>query len=139
MICTFCLLDCNYFDNVYAHKRTIDKAAKFYTLPKRCEQFNNDAWLLKIVAMIDYTSLTADNTESKINELCRTAVNPLDNIDDANKDYQMAHTAAVCVYPSRVSEAKQILKVIDADAVVEIAAGKNHFIEIFSNPFQFNV
>lgn len=112
------------------HKSTIEKAAKFYTLPRRCKHFDTHAWLLKIVAMIDYTSLTADNTESKIKELCVTAVNPLDNIDSADEDYQKSHTAAVCLYPSRVSEAKQILGVIDIDGVVGIAAGKIHLIEM---------
>ncbi|MBK7818839.1 MAG: deoxyribose-phosphate aldolase [Sphingobacteriaceae bacterium] len=54
--------------------------------------------------MIDLTTLEGKDTEGKVIQLCQKALHVSDNIPD------LPTVAAVCVYPTHVSTAKQILK-----------------------------
>jgi deoxyribose-phosphate aldolase len=54
--------------------------------------------------MIDLTTLEGKDTEGKVIQLCQKALHVADHIPD------LPTVAAVCVYPTHVSTAKQILK-----------------------------
>ena len=68
-----------------------------------------------ILVVIDLTTLEGSDNKQKINELCHTAINFK---DDAR---HIPSTAAVCVYPPFVAQAKQLLK--DTDIHVASVAG----------------
>lgn len=92
-------------------------------LPKKQWQA---AWLLKAVSCIDLTTLSGDDTPSNVQRLCLKALQPIRN--DLLRDMDMHHTglttAAVCVYPSRVSDAVKTLKAANSSLpVASVATG----------------
>lgn len=60
-----------------------------------------------ILGVIDLTTLEGSDNKQKINELCHTAINFKDEAR------HIPSTAAVCVYPPFVAQAKQLLKGTD--------------------------
>ena len=60
-----------------------------------------------VLSVIDLTTLEGSDNKQKINELCQTAIN------FKNKERHIPSTAAVCVYPPFVAQAKQLLKGTD--------------------------
>src|SRR5712691_8561215 len=55
------------------------------------------------ISMIDLTTLEGKDSEGKVRQLCQKAMRPLPG------DPTVPHVAAVCVYPSLVSIAKDAL------------------------------
>ena len=55
------------------------------------------------ISMLDLTTLEGKDSEGKVRQLCRKAVQPLPG------DPTVPHVAAVCVYPNLVPVAKQAL------------------------------
>ncbi|XP_033325903.1 deoxyribose-phosphate aldolase [Megalopta genalis] len=66
-------------------------------------------WLMKAIGFIDLTTLGGDDTPIKVKAVCEKAVNPL------GKHIDSLHTAAVCVYPMRLSDAVAALADLDKD------------------------
>lgn len=60
-----------------------------------------------VLSVIDLTTLEGSDNTQKINELCQTAINFKDEAR------HIPSTAAVCVYPPFVAQAKQLLKGTD--------------------------
>ena len=60
-----------------------------------------------VLGVIDLTTLEGSDNAQKINELCQTAINFKDEAR------HIPSTAAVCVYPPFVAQAKQLLKGTD--------------------------
>lgn len=111
-------IDSKFLQNVHINDHAIERTATFYAT---CRKVDDELkWARNIVQMIDYTTLTCDNTESSIKYHCIRAVHPL---PDYLFDEKELRTAAVCVYPSRVPEAASILNKIDHDRDIQIAAG----------------
>lgn len=66
--------------------------------------------LLDLVAMIDLTTLSGDDTPDRVRTLVDRAVNPLgpetwETLVDSHGHLKNMHCAAVCVYPARVLDA----------------------------------
>ncbi|KAF7992708.1 hypothetical protein HCN44_005052 [Aphidius gifuensis] len=61
--------------------------------------------LRKSIGHIDLTSLNLDDTTETIEKLCSKAINPL-NLEERSDNI---HTAAVCVYPARATDAINFL------------------------------
>jgi len=82
------------------------------------------AWLLRIVELIDLTTLSGDDTAANVNRLCFKAMTPVqqDLIEDFKVGNKNITTGAVCVYPSRVAEAVSYLKGSGVP-VASVAAG----------------
>jgi deoxyribose-phosphate aldolase len=55
------------------------------------------------VSMIDLTTLEGKDSKGKVHAMCRKAVKPMENDDF------IPHVAAVCVYPSMIKYAKEIV------------------------------
>jgi deoxyribose-phosphate aldolase len=55
------------------------------------------------VSMIDLTTLEGKDSKGKVHAMCRKAIKPLE------KDDSIPHVAAVCVYPSLIKFAKEIV------------------------------
>lgn len=110
--------DGKFLDNVHINDHAIEKAANFYAT---CRKVDDELrWAKNIVGMIDYTTLTCDNTESTIKSHCIKAVHPMPGYAC---DVQGLRTAAVCVYPSQLVDAASILERIDHGRHIQIAAG----------------
>lgn len=56
------------------------------------------------VSMIDLTTLEGKDSRGKVHAMCRKAIMPMEG------DGSIPHVAAVCVYPSLIKYAKEILK-----------------------------
>jgi deoxyribose-phosphate aldolase len=76
--------------------------------------------------------LAGDDTKSNVQRLCVRAAFPFSDAtlatvcDDDLKS--QVHTAAVCVYPSRVKDAYEALKQLNKIGKIQIAAGKRQQI-----------
>ncbi|KYN05784.1 PREDICTED: deoxyribose-phosphate aldolase [Cyphomyrmex costatus] len=81
---------------------------------------NKIAWLLKAITFIDLTSLNNDDTSSVLEQLCENAANPIKNLPF--KWNNPLHTAAVCVYPSKVKDVKTTLKKLKKTDIIRIAS-----------------
>ncbi|XP_020278042.1 deoxyribose-phosphate aldolase isoform X2 [Pseudomyrmex gracilis] len=81
---------------------------------------NKTAWLLKAINFIDLTTLSGDDTENNIEDLCKKATKPMNDIPiDWDKPL---HTAAVCVYPSRVPDVINALKKLEKTNMIKVAS-----------------
>lgn len=94
-----------------------------FRLPKKQWQA---AWLLRAVSCIDLTTLSGDDTPSNVQRLCLKALQPIrgDLLRDMDMQNAGLTTAAVCVYPSRVSDAVKTLKAANSSLpVASVATG----------------
>ncbi|XP_060560569.1 deoxyribose-phosphate aldolase-like [Ruditapes philippinarum] len=94
--------------NLPATKRRAEQLGLRRTVKKQWQA----AWELRAVSCIDLTTLAGDDTLANVNRLCFKAKNPVR--PDLLKAMDMADAGltvgAVCVYPSRVSDAINSLK-----------------------------
>ncbi|XP_043269677.1 deoxyribose-phosphate aldolase [Venturia canescens] len=89
---------------------------------------NKIAWLLKAITCIDLTTLGGDDTETNVKTLCMKAVKPIKLPFEWPKPI---HTAAICVYPTKIKFAIDALKVLESNVpcyedgikVASVAAG----------------
>lgn len=79
-------------------------------------------WALKALAFTDLTTLNGNDTPAVVDDLCQKAVNPFTADELKAIGVSDLHTAAVCVYPSRVADAKAALTKLNALAKVHIAS-----------------
>lgn len=78
------------------------------------------------MTLTDLTTLAGDDTQSNVSRLCHRAAFPFP-LHLLNKSIDKSliediHTAAVCVYPSRVADAFETFKQLNKEDVVPIAA-----------------
>lgn len=104
----------------------IEKAASYYSTYGQLNYVETIVWAFKALQLIDLTTLSGDDTSSNVRRLCIRAAYPftdeeLKNIEEDVR--QKIHTAAVCVYPSRVSDAFKARSSINFDSKIQIAAG----------------
>lgn len=82
-----------------------------------------------MLSLIDLTTLAGDDTRSNVQRLCQQAAHPLASemqqqirsLSAQSATLQL-HTAAVCVYPSRVADAYQMLERMSCTERIQIAA-----------------
>lgn len=106
----------------------IDETAINEKVQKICEQVDKISGqdkinlLFKIIGFIDLTTLSGDDTPAKVEKLCEKAVHPVPTSLNKNKS---THTAAVCVYPSRIPDAIAALQKLSAAnvSVASVAGG----------------
>lgn len=90
-------------------------------------------WALKVLSLIDLTTLAGDDTRSNVQRLCQQAAHPFapdvaqhigqqQSPSSPAAASQSLHTAAVCVYPSRVADAHQMLERMSCTERIQIAA-----------------
>ncbi|XP_012531305.1 deoxyribose-phosphate aldolase [Monomorium pharaonis] len=81
---------------------------------------NKVAWLLRAISFLDLTTLSNDDTNNTVEQLCKNAANPVKSLPfQWNKPL---HTAAVCVYPSKVQAAVTTLKRLNKNNEIKIAS-----------------
>ena len=71
------------------------------------------AWLLRAITCIDLTTLSGDDTPGRVKRLCAKARQPVraDMLARMGLDGEKITVGAVCVYPNRVHEAVEALRV----------------------------
>lgn len=97
----------------------------FYSNYGHVSGLNEIVWAIKALTLTDLTTLGGDDTQSNVRRLCQRALHPfrvdeLMNLSELNRE--KLHTAAVCVYPSRVKDAKKALMAMKGGERVQIAA-----------------
>lgn len=85
------------------------------------------AWTIKALTLTDLTTLSGDDTASNVHRLCYRASYPLpdrvfDRLNLEQEFRELIHTAAVCIYPSRVHDAFQSLSEMQMIGKVNIAS-----------------
>lgn len=81
------------------------------------------AWMLRAISCIDLTTLSGDDTPSKVRRLCRKALHPLrqDLLERAKCERLGLTTGAVCVYHAMVPTAVELIG--DAIPVAAVSTG----------------
>ncbi|MFK7866989.1 MAG: deoxyribose-phosphate aldolase [Alphaproteobacteria bacterium] len=116
-------LDISYFEHAAVNLSAIERRATSLTASRSVKKAQQAAWLLKSIQMIDLTTLSGDDTESRVQRLAAKARNPLrDDLVKALGLTQPLQVGAVCVYPTMVAAAKQALIGTDIP-VASVATG----------------
>jgi len=109
--------------NLAAVKRRTDSLAGRRTVKKQWQA----AWLLRITACIDLTTLSGDDTPSNVQRLCYKAKQPIrqDLLTTLGLQDLGLTCGAVCVYPNRVSDCVKYLKLAGAShiPIASVATG----------------
>lgn len=114
------------FQNVNINLRAVEEISAYYSTCGQVNGINKIVWALKALQLTDLTTLAGDDTLSNVRRLCIRANFPFTDHDlqFVAKDVQSKiHTAAVCVYPSRVKDAFETLQSLEGGQRIQIAAG----------------
>jgi len=100
------------FCNLKVNLSAVEDRCSEYAKRRSIKKENQAAWLLKVISLIDLTTLSGDDTRARVSRLCRKALNPINEKTKAllNLDKLHLRTAAVCVYHEMLSEAAPLLK-----------------------------
>ncbi|GBP26262.1 Deoxyribose-phosphate aldolase [Eumeta japonica] len=119
----------NILKKVYINRHNIEQDVENVL---KCNQIksaeNVSAWLLNAVKLIDLTTLSGDDTRSNVRRLCIKAANPLPlSIFKGlgftpESNISPIHTAAVCVYPTRVKDAVETIKQMGLEHQLQVAS-----------------
>ncbi|XP_055319975.1 deoxyribose-phosphate aldolase [Sitodiplosis mosellana] len=114
-----------WLQNVNISLKAVQESAEFYSTCGQVSGVNEVVWAIKALQLTDLTTLAGDDTPSNVRRLCIRAAFPFTDheLRFLNKDVKSKiHTAAVCVYPSRVHDAYETLQAVDGGQQIEIAA-----------------
>lgn len=116
--------DC--LQNVHISLRSVGESAAYHSALGQVSGVNEIVWAFRALQLTDLTTLAGDDTAANVRRLCIRATYPFTDheLSNLNKDVRSKiHTAAVCVYPSRVHDAYETLKSLEGGEKVQIAAG----------------
>uniref|UniRef100_A0A6B2F6J8 Deoxyribose-phosphate aldolase n=1 Tax=Bothriechis nigroviridis TaxID=88079 RepID=A0A6B2F6J8_BOTNI len=105
-------LDLTWLARVRVNHPAVLKRAGQIQMKRAVKKNWQAAWLLRAVTCIDLTTLSGDDTPSYVCRLCYKAKHPIrEDLLQALKMHDKGiTTAAVCVYPARVTDAVKALK-----------------------------
>ncbi|XP_058814722.1 deoxyribose-phosphate aldolase [Topomyia yanbarensis] len=111
-------------EKVYVNLRSVEQSVDLLTssLIKQQTPAQFLSWTLKALSLTDLTTLSGDDTRANVERLCFRAAYPFPERMTNPKLYGKIHTAAVCVYPSRVADAYESLKALGKLDQIQIAA-----------------
>lgn len=115
----------SYLRDVNINLRAVEASAKYYSSVGTMNGLSETVWALKALTLTDLTTLAGDDTPSNVRRLCMRAVYPFTDSELCKLDPDVRnkiHTAAVCVYPSRVHDAVAALYGMANGQNIEIAA-----------------
>lgn len=105
---------------------SVGESVAYHSALSQVNGVNEIVWAFRALQLMDLTTLNADDTTANVRRLCIRATHPFTDHDLSNlsKDVRnKIHTAAVCVYPSRVRDAYETLKSLEFGGKIRIAAG----------------
>ncbi|CAH1104809.1 unnamed protein product [Psylliodes chrysocephalus] len=122
-----CELDLGWLNSVNINLTAVNQLANKIVSSRELKGEYRAAWILKAITLIDLTTLAGDDTNSNVSRLCFKAAKPVseDLLQTLGFDYSEKspiHTAAVCVYPSRVEDAVKALKNMGMLGKVNVAS-----------------
>jgi deoxyribose-phosphate aldolase len=114
-----------YFDTININKSAIDRRVATLGGRRSVKKEFQAAWLLKVISMIDLTTLAGDDTRGNVMRLCEKAKNPVreDILKALGMENVNLTTGAVCVYHTLIPFAKEALK----ESLIPIAAVSTGF------------
>ena len=100
------------FCDIQINRSAVEQRCASYGKRRSIKKDKQAAWLLKVISLIDLTTLSGDDTRDRVRRLCRKAMNPVNEQLIRNLELETFNltTAAVCVYHEMVSEAATLLK-----------------------------
>lgn len=100
------------FCDININRSAVEQRCSEYGKRRSIKKENQAAWLLKVLTLIDLTTLSGDDTNARVKRLCRKALNPINSIlkSKLSIDSLNIKTAAVCVYHEMLGEASKQLK-----------------------------
>ncbi|XP_055546654.1 deoxyribose-phosphate aldolase [Wyeomyia smithii] len=116
--------DSSCLEKVYINLRSVERSVDLLTSSLIKQQSSAELlkWTLKALSLTDLTTLSGDDTRANVERLCFRAAFPFPERLTDPKLYGSIHTAAVCVYPSRVGDAYEALKSLGKTNDIQIAA-----------------
>jgi deoxyribose-phosphate aldolase len=113
------------FTDININRSAVELRCASYAGRRSVKKHQQAAWLMKVISLIDLTTLSGDDTKARVRRLCRKAMNPLSDSlkNELSIESLNLHTAAVCVYHDMLESAKQTLKGSD----VKLAAVSTGF------------
>lgn len=105
-------LDLDWVRGVQANTSAIERRCASLPGRRSVKKDWQAAWLLKAISLIDLTTLAGDDTEARVQRLCRKAMQPVrpDLLDALGMGDRRLTTGAVCVYHEMVPEAVRALE-----------------------------
>jgi deoxyribose-phosphate aldolase len=105
-------LDLEWVSSVQCNKAAIERRAASLEARRTVKKEHQLAWLLRVITLIDLTTLAGDDTPGNVKRLCAKAKTPLrpDFVKALDVEDKKITTGAVCVYPSRVPDAVKALE-----------------------------
>lgn len=108
------------FLDVYINEPSVNKNVRqIKYLASTISDDNKVAWLLRAITFTDLTTLSGDDTSSHVEELCKKAARPIDLPFQWNVPL---HTAAICVYPSRITNVVKTLNKLNKTNEIKVAS-----------------
>lgn len=119
--------DPTWLDNITVNLSAVNDSVQQITSKHSIQnKANLKAWALKALTLTDLTTLSGDDTEANVRNLCIRAAYPFPAAVLAalgfSGDDTSIHTAAVCVYPARVKNACEQLTRMGKEKIIPIAA-----------------
>ncbi|MBL66763.1 MAG: deoxyribose-phosphate aldolase [Puniceicoccaceae bacterium] len=105
-------LDLDWILAVQANTSAIERRCKSLPGRRSIKKSNQAAWLLKAITCIDLTTLSGDDTESRVRRLCQKAKFPIraDLLENLELVPGAITTGAICVYHDMIAAAVSALK-----------------------------
>jgi len=100
------------FSKIRINRSAVEKRCSEYSTRRSIKKQNQAAWLMKVISLIDLTTLSGDDTEARVRRLCRKAINPINEklVEDLSIESLGLSTAAICVYHDMLAAAKKVLE-----------------------------
>ena len=98
--------------NITVNRSAVERRCAGYAVRRSIKKQQQAAWLLKAISLIDLTTLSGDDTESRVKRLCGKSKRPLSAQLIKSLDIESLNlsVAAVCVYHDMLKTAHQALK-----------------------------
>ena len=105
-------LDLDWILAVQANTSAIERRCKSLPGRRSIKKSNQAAWLLKAITCIDLTTLSGDDTESRVRRLCQKAKFPIraDLLENLELEPGAITTGAICVYHDMIAAEVSALK-----------------------------
>lgn len=100
------------FCDIQINRSAVEQRCASYGKRRSIKKDKQAAWLIKVISLIDLTTLAGDDTNDRVRRLCRKALNPVNEplIKKLELENLNITTAAVCVYHEMISGAAKLLK-----------------------------
>lgn len=120
------ILDESVLKGVCMNLRCIEASVEMFIPDKKLNDKELLEQALKALTLTDLTTLAGDDTRSNVQRMCFRAAYPFpqshipEYFDEESR--QSLHTAAVCIYPTRVADAYEALNQFKKIGKIQIAA-----------------